>query len=128
MKFQVRYLNVMLDNDRMKRLMEAQAKYPEEAYPMIEFMNDLQTGIWSELKDGSKIDPFRRNLQRAYLSSLQKLMKNEKDLSDSKSIVRSLLKKLQFAMNDSMKLAKDEMTKIHMEDVNALITDILDPK
>ena len=128
LKFQVRYLNVMLDNDRMKRLMEAQAKYPEEAYPMIEFMNDLQTGIWSELKDGSKIDPFRRNLQRAYLSSLQKLMKNEKDLSDSKSIVRSLLKKLQLAMNDSMKLAKDEMTKIHMEDVNALITDILDPK
>src|SRR6185436_4503565 len=56
------------------RLFDAEVLLGEKAYTPVELVDDLQTGIFSELKgEAPKIDPIRRQLQRAYVD----ILKNE---------------------------------------------------
>ena len=43
-------LENLLSGRRFHRMMDAEALAPDKAYTAIEFLNDVQDGIWSELK------------------------------------------------------------------------------
>ncbi|MEM7512753.1 MAG: zinc-dependent metalloprotease, partial [Bacteroidota bacterium] len=64
---QVSSLNNLLDPSRLARLIEAEAMLGASTYRMTDLFNDLRNGIWSELKRGTSVDTYRRNLQRAYI-------------------------------------------------------------
>ncbi|MCS6865596.1 MAG: zinc-dependent metalloprotease [Gemmataceae bacterium] len=62
----------LLAPDRLARLADAELLTPEKAYTVVELVTDLQDGLFAELKtDSPKIDPLRRQLQRAYLDLLK---------------------------------------------------------
>ena len=63
------YLNNILDFGKMARMIENEALNGNNAYTLENFMNDVKNGIWSELRNGKKIDVYRRNLQRSYIQS-----------------------------------------------------------
>jgi hypothetical protein len=66
-------LDQLLNDARMRRMVEfeALADRPGQVYTLGEMLTDVRGGIWSELASGSpSIDPFRRNLQRAYLAEV----------------------------------------------------------
>ena len=45
---------------------------PDKAYSAVELVGDLQDGVFSELKGAEpKVEPLRRNLQRAYIDILK---------------------------------------------------------
>ena len=65
---QQRVLATLLAAPRMARLVEQEALDGAAAYRPTDFLADVRRGIWRELEAGSvQIDPYRRNLQRAYL-------------------------------------------------------------
>ncbi|MFZ3274103.1 MAG: zinc-dependent metalloprotease, partial [Lutibacter sp.] len=71
---QVRTLNNILDLGKMMRMIENETLNGSNSYSLISMINDLQSGIWSELNTGKNIDTYRRNLQRAYVDRLGYLM------------------------------------------------------
>ena len=56
-------LSSLFAGDRMVRLMEA-SSISKNNYSIDDLMNDLNKGIFSELKNKNSIDIFRRNIQK----------------------------------------------------------------
>ncbi|WP_196890137.1 zinc-dependent metalloprotease [Aureivirga sp. CE67] len=145
-KTQVRTLNNILDFGRMARLIEAETLKGKEAYSILEMMDDLRNGIWTEIKYGRKIDTYRRNLQRAYLDRMSYLMNNEQkplegfwrfyanvtsvnvSQSDIRPVVRGELVRLRKDVKRAINITSDRMSKYHLMDVVERIDEILNAK
>ena len=74
------YLNRILDFGRLARVIENEALNGSKAYSLDELMSDLKNGIFSELKNNSNIDIYRRNIQRAFIQRLGYLMKENQSI------------------------------------------------
>lgn len=138
---QVAILNGLLDATRMQRLIEAETIDGNEAYTLLDFMDDIYKSIWRELDDSRpRIDTYRRNLQRGYLERMAYLMTEEfsssfssfygttvdVSQSDIRAVVRGQLKTLRSEAAAEIARTRDSMTKYHLEDVVARIDTLLD--
>ena len=62
----MRVLATLLAERRIARLVEQEAIDGAAAYRPSEFFTDLRRAVWQEVDETSvRIDPYRRNLQRA---------------------------------------------------------------
>ncbi len=143
---QVRTLNNILSLGKMARLIENETANGNRAYTLPYMMRDLRNGIWSELRNGSKIDTYRRNLQKAHVDRLGYLMtvenqKKQPDFggyqkstivntsqSDIRSVVRAELNTVKRTAKNAVSRTPDAMSKYHLLDVIERINMILDPK
>ena len=144
-RFQTRTLNNILDFGRMARMIENETTNGNKAYSLLNMMQDLRRGLWSELRTGRSIDTYRRNLQRAYIDRMAFLMTKEQsqipaafrrfvrrtnvnvNQSDIRAVVRAELKSLQRSVRNAVSNASG-MKRIHLQDVLERIDDILNPK
>ncbi len=142
--FQTRTLNNILDFGRMARMIENETINGSDAYSLLNLMQDLRKGIWSELRTGRSIDTYRRNLQRVYIDRMAFLMTQDQtqipaafrrfvrrtnvnvNQSDIRAIVRAELKTLQRAVRSSAANSSG-MKRIHLQDVLERIDVILNP-
>lgn len=135
-RYQVSYLNALLNPERIARLIEAEAFSPATAYGPQEFLDSLRGQIWTELKSGKLIDIYRRNLQRGYIERMEWLMTQEPEnteepqidvsQSDIRPLVRGELETLRREIR-GVRIG-DRMTTLHLQDALKRIDDILDPK
>tara|TARA_R110002073_G_scaffold139232_3_gene289454 strand:- start:4509 stop:7001 length:2493 start_codon:yes stop_codon:yes gene_type:complete len=142
---QARTLDNVLDFGRMARLIENETLNGNDAYSLLNMMQDLRRGVWSEIYSGRSIDTYRRNLQRAYLDRMEFLMTKEQapipanfrrwvsrtnvDVSESdiRAVVRAELKSLKSSVRSSAANSSG-MKRIHLQDALERIDAILDPK
>ncbi|MBZ9651562.1 zinc-dependent metalloprotease [Psychroflexus montanilacus] len=142
--YQERALNNVLDFGRFARMMENE-EINDDAYTIVEMMEDLRTGLFSELRTGQEISRIRRNLQRSYISRLHYLMTEEQasipaqyrryisrsnidvETSDIRPLVRAELKTLQRDMRRAINRTRDTMSRYHLEDGVERIEKILNP-
>jgi hypothetical protein len=141
-RYQVGAVNTLLDPQRMAPLSEAEVMIGNDTYTCTEMLSDLREGIWSELDTGTPIDAFRRNLQRGYVERLEYLMTEEPgpvssflaafgytnldvSQSDIRAYVRGELETLQRDVDRNALRTSDRMTRLHLRDISARITDIL---
>jgi hypothetical protein len=140
---QTRVLNQVLDPRRMERLVEAETRLGDDAYTLGEMLDQLRGEVWSEAARGTATDPFRRNLQRAYLERMEYLMTeepeelpsffrgslNEVDVSQSdiRAFVRGQLTDLQRELRAGLSRTGHRATRLHYQDALVRIEDILDP-
>jgi hypothetical protein len=142
---QERTLNNLLDFGRMARLIENREMNGSSAYGLVDMMQDLRTGVWSELRRGQDIDTYRRNLQRAYIDRMEYLMTKEQSeiparyrswvtrsnvdvaQSDIRPVVRGELKNLQRDLRNNIGRSRDTLTRYHLEDALERVNLILDP-
>ncbi|MFI2741937.1 zinc-dependent metalloprotease [Zhouia sp. PK063] len=138
---QVRTLNSILDFGRMQRLIENEALNKKDAYGLIDMMQDLRKGIFSELSNGKTIDLYRRNLQRAYIDRMEFLMTHDQSgnpysmgtsvnvsQSDIRPVVRAELVNLKSDIKRGIARTSDKMSRYHLQDALQRIELILDPK
>jgi len=143
-RLQERTLNNILSLGKMARLIENETLNGNDAFSLTNMMRNLRHGIWSELRNGSNIDTYRRNLQRAHIDRLAYLMtaKNQKKAnafggyqkstvvntsqSDIRAVVRAELKTLQRSIRAAVANSSG-MKRIHLQDALERIKDILDP-
>jgi hypothetical protein len=138
-------LELVLDPQRMARLIEFEAVDGQEStYLVTELLDDVRTGIWSELQQGEAIGPYRRVLQRVHIERLEHLMTEEADLppqnawtyidvtpvdvaqSDIRAYVRGQLETLRGEIETGLIRTDDPATQLHLEDARARIERILD--
>lgn len=143
---QERTLNNIMSLGKMARLVENEVANGTEAYTLVEMMDDLRKGIWSELSSGRKIDTYRRNLQKAYVDRLAYLMtaEDQKKLpdfggyrkstavntsqSDIRSVARAELNLLKRDVRNAIGRTSDRMSRYHLQDVEERIDHILNPE
>lgn len=143
---QVRTLNNLLDYGRMARMIENEALNTDKAYSLVNMMQDLRKGIWSELQNNKIIDVYRRNLQRAYLERMEDLMTKEQSelperfrrfatrtevnvsQSDIRPVVRAELKSLATQIRNKIARKPNAMTRYHLQDALDRITAVLETK
>lgn len=142
-------LNTLLNDRRMERLIEFEAMPAtrRDAYPLGEMLMDVRGSIWSELAAGSvRIDAFRRELQRSYLTvanskinpptpapgsipaQLAGQVGPARATSDVRALFKSELRELDADVARAIGRAADRATRAHLEDVRDQIGKILDPK
>ena len=134
---QARTLNNVLNLTRMMRMIDNETLNGSDAYTLTSMMTDLRNGIWSEVRSGSNIDTYRRNLQRAHVERLATLM-NSNDVrgfrgtvtvkqSDILPIVRGELNRIK-RLAQSGANRGNTLTRYHLQDIVERIDAILDPK
>jgi hypothetical protein len=136
-------LGALLDRARLTRLEEQEGQLGDKAYTTAQLLTDLRAGLFTELAGPApKVDPYRRNLQRAYVDLLGGLLNQPAAPSvaagglgmgvlipnasdDTRGAVRAELKALQTLVN---KPGAPKATKAHLEDLKDQIAKVLDPK
>jgi hypothetical protein len=144
-------LESLLSGRRFHQIMDGEVLAADTAYTALEFLTDIQDGIWSELKaNPPAIDVCRRHLQRAYLDHLKKEL-NPKETAaappafpggddaarlfnattretDFRPVARAALQNLAERLEAALPQAKESMTKVHLQDCRREVELILNPK
>ncbi len=117
----------LLSQPRLARLQEHEAALGSQAYTTGQLLSDLRGGIFTELTLGTaKVDPYRRNLQRAYVELLAGRVATPAS-DDARAAVRAELKGLQ-GLFAAKAAGADKPTRAHLEDLKDVIVKALDPK
>jgi len=149
---QSRTLNALLQEARLNRMLdgEAVAKSSGDVYTLTEMLDDVRKGLWSELASNSKIDPYRRDLQMSYITTMDRMVNPPAaaaaapgaggrgggrgnaaggELSeDARSQVRGQLVVLKTELHAAAGKAADRATRMHLENAEHRIGEALDPK
>jgi hypothetical protein len=115
---QTGFLNRLLDPRRMQRLIESEL-LDEDPYSLVDYLNDLQRGVFSELDEAAAIDTYRRNLQRAYIERLEWLMTKEPSKPSSRAA--QFATPVNVSQSDIRPLARAQLTQIQANAERALI-------
>ncbi len=139
---QINTLNGLLSTTRLNRMAVCAARYgSDKVYTLDAMMDDVKNGIWSELATKKTIDGYRRNLQKAYVDALSKIINPEQQSgpgvqvavnntwnTDAVSIARAQLITLKKQVDAAAPAVSDKMTRYHLQDVSERIKKALDPK
>jgi hypothetical protein len=134
-----------MSSARFNRLVEQEALDSAIAYTPADFLADVRKGIWKELDSTQVvIDPYRRNLQRAYLDQVNTKVNNNPapvpaglppelagllaSSGDERPFYRAELRRLSAAITAAISKTSDRETLAHLEDSNNQIEKILNPK
>lgn len=136
-------LSRLLNPGTMTKLINGEALNGAKAYTVSNLFGDLKTGIWSELSSHKSIDVYRRNLQKAYVDNMTRLVKApvasaspqgmpgmrlmDPTGSDVSSISRAHLTTLAKDIRAAIPAATG-MSKYHLQDLLVRINSALDPK
>jgi hypothetical protein len=143
-------LTNLLSGRRFHQMMDAEVTNSQQVYTAMEFLTDVQDGVWGELKTSQPvIDVCRRHLQRAYLDHLKSEL-NPKDASaarpflpgdetsrifgattretDFRAVARAALQDLAARLESAIPQARDPMTRVHLQDCRREVELILNPK
>ena len=134
-------LSSLLAQARTARLQEHEAILGPKAYTVAELLADLRAGVFGELMtEAVKVDPYRRNLQRAYIMSLGARLNPPQAAAtgaaaapaltndDSRGAIRAELKSVKSLLQTRVEGAADKATRNHVEDLIDQIAVILDPR
>jgi hypothetical protein len=108
-------LNNLLSTSRLQRVAA------QTDYTLMALLEDVEKGIWSELKSGKPIASERRSLQKIHLEKLMELSSTDKASADVKasdvpSAAISALTSLKDRISSASKRTSDGITKAHLKD------------
>lgn len=119
----------LLNPDRYQQLADGEILSPDDAYPVIEFVRDVQAGIFAELKqDVPMIAPERRSIQRYYVDILKQQLANSADYymnTDIRAALRWNLEQLATDLEPAASASTDLPTQAHLADLQMEIDKIL---
>lgn len=131
-------LNRLLDARRMDLLAELEATQPTNAYPLVEFLDDVRAAVWGDLGNAAAIDGYRRALQRAYLERVHTLMTVQPTgnpftgpapnmaRSDMRPLLRAQLQSLRDDVEGAARRIRHRVSEAHLEDALVRIDAILE--
>ncbi|HYG20118.1 MAG TPA: zinc-dependent metalloprotease, partial [Ohtaekwangia sp.] len=109
-------LNNILSNNTLNKVSQSEAMYGLKAYRLVDFMDDLDNTMWTELSTFSTISIYRRNLQRYYVDRLVELSspKSGWDTRDVGPVTRNKLAEIRQRIEKALPRMKDAMTVYHL--------------
>lgn len=136
-------LGRLVNANTISKLISAEVLDGAKAYTAENLFADLKKGIWSELYSHKSIDVYRRNLQKAYVDNLSKLIvapagggaaiqfpgmrSADPTSSDISSICRAQMTGLARDIRSAIPSATG-LSKYHLQDLLVRINNALNPK
>ena len=119
-----------------------EAEEPVNSYTAYEMVTDVRKGIWSELATRKPIDIYRRNLQKSFVETLDRLVNPPtmpsvnasgfgsasamvSQTSDAVSVAKAQLRQLQAEIRAALPAYKDTASRAHLQDMIDRITESL---
>jgi hypothetical protein len=125
-KSQDMVLNHLLSAGTLSKLAVSEAMYGNKSYRLIDYFNDIDAGMWTELRSNSSVDIYRRNLQRSYLDRMVELSnRTSKDYRDVAPIVKVKLMDIHSTIKKAMNKTKDPVTQYHLRFMSEKLDDQL---
>jgi Met-zincin/Domain of unknown function (DUF5117)/Domain of unknown function (DUF5118) len=132
-------LTNVLAQGRTARLQEHEAILGVKAYTVAKLLADLRAGIFGEFAaDAVRVDPYRRNLQRAFITVLGNRLNPPAAGAgaaapalandDTRGAIRAELKSIRVLLEGKVAAAADTPTRNHAQDLIDQIGLILDPR
>jgi hypothetical protein len=121
-------LNQILNPSRLARIRDAETKFGASQVATIpEVLGSLTTAIWSELGRGT-ISADRRDLQRAYLDAMTRLVVNPANgtPADARAVARWELHQLRDRIDAAQSGALDAYTQAHLFEALARVDKTLE--
>ena len=147
-RLQDNILGSLFASRTLLKLIDAEAMHGSQAFSVLDLLSELRKGIWSELQAKSRIEVYRRNLQKSYVSMLEGLLNPPRtrtstdfpiillgggstvssDRSDISSLVRAHLVSLRSEIRATVPAIADPLSRYHLQDVLVKIDKVLDIK
>ena len=135
-------LNRLLGVSTFNKLARFEAEEPVNSYTAYEMVTDVRKGIWSELTTRKQIDIYRRNLQKSFVETLDRLVNHTtmpsvnasgfgsasamvSQTSDAVSVAKAQLRQLQAEIRAALPAYKDTASRAHLQDMIDRITESL---
>jgi hypothetical protein len=119
-----RLLNQLIDPDVMHRMAQA-ARYPgmKESYQGIDMIQDLNNGLFAELKQPRPvIGLYRRDLQRKYVTILLSQLSADGDSAgEMQAAIRAGIAQLGAKLDQGAKKSRDPQTQWHLKNLKAAL-------
>ena len=124
-------LSDLYDPIKLARLQDLEMKYPDpnDRFTLADMFVGVRNAIWSELEAGGSINSFRRNLQRAHLTQLIRLVLKPQANTpeDAVTLARADLVELQNRIDRALGSGSlDYTTRAHLEETRARIRQTLE--
>lgn len=133
-------LTRMLNGGVFLRLIEF-AQNNKDAYTVDEYLTDIETLVYSEIKTGVSISAYRRNIQKSYVQALYQtvfvpmndlggspFVNDEFVINDVASIAKMHLAALQTKLKNAIPKTHDQITRAHLTDMADRIGTILNKR
>lgn len=122
-----RVLNYLLNTNTVSKLAVNEAMYGEKSYRLIDYFNDIDGAIWTELKEEKPIDLYRRNLQRAYVEALISLSKKSgKEYRDVGPIAKNKLSEIHSLIKKRKRKIDDPMSLYHLDFLENRLLEVIE--
>jgi hypothetical protein len=109
-------LNQLLNNGRINRMLDNEARHGANAYTVREMMATLRGVVWSGLKAESPVFGIQsRTLQKNYVNSLANKLSG--NASEARALAMADLKMQAQLIRAALPRVKDEATRAHLDDV-----------
>jgi hypothetical protein len=123
---QKRTLKGLLDDKLFNKLRLAEMALSKEAYGLASFLDELYTGIFKELQQGTRISSNRRFLQKVYVNELTALMVLlSRSDGDGASILKTQAKGLLVSCKANLKHRADKLERAHLQDLSVRLAEAL---
>ena len=125
--FQTAVLGQLLDPWRLSRIRDGETKFGAGSVVTIpQLMGALTEAVWSDL--GGDIPAVRRDLQRAYLDAMTRLVVDPEDRTpaDARAVARWQLTELAGRLEATSATGRDAYTRAHLMEASARIAKALD--
>lgn len=137
-RIQSQVLSRLQSEETIAKLVAFENQDGAKAYTVLNLYADLNKSVWPELTSGAAIDVYHRKLQKSYIENLKKmLIKDNADQNrgmsmsatteDASTVARAQLAKLRTNIRVAIP-ASNGLSRYHLEDCLAQISDILDNK
>ena len=120
---------------RIGNLIKAAATDSLNAYSPKAYFDDLDKMIFKEAYDHRATDAYRRNLQNNYIDFFERLLKlpannrlRNPEQGDIPLLVRNAASNLKAKLTTAIPKVKDDLTKLHWQQVLARLDNILNPQ
>ncbi|MGH7699247.1 MAG: zinc-dependent metalloprotease [Gemmatimonadales bacterium] len=144
---QTALLNSLFQDARLSRLVEQETAQPRgEGYTPADLFRDVRGGLFGELAARRvRVDPYRRNLQRAFVDQMERLIGTPlapprspfagfpgftpppPRPGDARALARLELQEIRQAARTASARAADRVTRAHLVDLAERIEQILNP-
>ncbi|HEU5147339.1 MAG TPA: zinc-dependent metalloprotease, partial [Chryseosolibacter sp.] len=124
---QDKVLDYLLSTNTISRLAINEAMHGDKAYRLIDYFNDIDRAMWTELHEETPIDLYRRNLQRTYIEELITLSnKSGRDYRDAAPLAKNKLVEIYEMIKKRKRKIDDPMSLYHLQFVENRLKEIIE--
>lgn len=122
-RVQDRVLNYLFNTNTISRIAAQEAMYGGDTYRLVDYFNDIDDAIWTELREERAIDVYRRNLQRAYVEALIRLSERTgREYRDAAPLAQNKLVEIRAMIRKGKRKIDDAMSQYHLKFLENLLS------